>query len=165
MTFTAHDRQTALAIISAIKIMDAALGTPYGVGEMKDRVRAWLPACRGLPDDAITFAAEVVCEKFEKYPVPAQFRKIAQGSPAYQATIERPKPKPPPEPEPSECVHCGHTRRRHRVRLMPDMKGTISVNVIRHVESCVLYEPPPHSAWWADDDKERFHEAANTQNE
>lgn len=157
--YSEQDRRTLAAIGLALEMMDNALGVPFGVGPLKQRVKSWLKACQGLPVEAIAFAAEVVCEKFEpgpnsKYPVPAQFRRIAQGSPAYEAMLQQRRPRvveDEPEPEPGDCAECGERWEPRRVRLMPGMRGTITVTTVRHREECSRYEAPPHDAWWVDE--------------
>lgn len=150
--YTEQDRATMAALALALEQMDNAVPVPFGVGTLKQRVKAWLPACRGLPAEAIAFAADVVCQQFDKYPVPAQFRRLAQGSPAYQAMMEERRlhdPRPPEDPP--LCAECGEERTTHYVRLMPQSKSNIAVNVIRHRLGCPRYEDPPHAEWWVED--------------
>lgn len=133
----------------ALEALDAAIGRPYEAGPMRVRTAAWLHACRHLPEAAITWATETACARLEKYPTAAQFKALAQGSPAYRALLEQRRPTaPPPEaPDVMRCAVCQEPRAYHRVRPFPDAPRPLVIRGIRHRYECA------HALdvqWWVD---------------
>jgi hypothetical protein len=147
-----HDEKLVMAALAtALEAMDAALGKPYDAQPLRNRVLAWLPACRDLPPDAVRWAAEVVCAKYEKYPVPAQFVRLARGSPAWQARLDaarRPGPERPPET--LRCEACGEPRAWHRVRPFAGAPRPMAIRGVRHRPECPDAIEEPYPGWWED---------------
>lgn len=148
--FSNQDKQLMAALAGALEALDAAIGRPYEAGPMRTRVAAWLHACRGMPVAAIEWATATACARLERYPSAAQFRSLAQGSPAYRATLEQRHPALAVEvaaPDLPRCPECDEPRAWHRVRPYAGAPRPLVIRGIRHRDTCAR---SPDMQWWVD---------------
>lgn len=144
--YSDSDNKTLAQLAIALERFDNAWGVPFGAGPLRARVKSWLPACRGLPEQAVIWAVDVALASLEKYPVPAQLRKLAQASPAYTTLQESRKPAKDTDAPQLLCNHCGEPRAQHRITLYDGAPRPIVVGAIRHRPGCVM-EPSEVPVW------------------
>lgn len=152
-TYPLADREALADIAVALERFDAAFGRPFNPPALRIRILSWLPAMRGLPRSARTWATDIALRTLEEYPTPAQLRRLAQASPAYRAEEATRRPSAPTTatPEESSCLSCREPRAEHRVQAYAGAPRPLVLRTIRHQEDCFYgtheiawFDPPAY---------------------